>query len=64
MLDKGKVLEVKMKLDNINVPTKINLHKQTSEIMYNIMLLFTLNTKKLETKVVQMEGKLKTRNRN
>ena len=27
--------------------------------MYNHMLLFTLNTKKLETKVVQLEGHLK-----
>ena len=59
MADKGKVLEVKIKLDNINVPDKINFHKQTNEIMYNDLLQFTLNTKKLETKVIQLDGQLK-----
>ena len=57
--DKGKVSKVKIKLNNINVLDKINFHKQTNEIMYNDLLQFTVNTKKLETKVVQLEGHLK-----
>ena len=58
MSDK-KVSEMEVKLDKISVPDKIQLHKQTRDVIYSYLLHATVKFTKLQSLVDKMEVQLK-----
>ena len=54
-----KLSEIKIKMDQINVPDNIHFHRQTSEVLYAGLLKSFLENKKLESKVSNLEDQLK-----
>ena len=57
--DKEGVSQVKIQMDQVGLPNKINFHKQASEILYFDLLQSYLSKTKLEEKVVKIEEKIK-----
>ena len=56
---KYQVTEINFKMDNANMPDKINFHKQTNEVLYHDLLHSTLSQNKLENKINRLEKQLK-----
>ena len=50
-----QVSQVRIQMEKIGIPNKINFHKQASEILYSDLLRSYLNENKLEAKVVKLE---------
>ena len=50
---------MEVKLDKISVPDKIQLHKQTGEVIYSDLLHATMKVNKLQALVDKMEVQLK-----
>lgn len=59
MADESKVYKIKIKLDKLNMPDKINFHKQANDIIYVDLWESTLGISKLNKKLSKLEGKLK-----
>ena len=59
LAEKEKVVEMKLRMDQISVPDKIHFHKKTSEVLYHDILQSILSNKKLEAKVTKLEEQLK-----
>ena len=57
--DKGKISKVKIEMDQVGIPDKVNFHKQASEILYFDQLSSYLSKTKLEEKVIKLEEKMK-----
>ena len=57
--DQGQVSQVRIHMDKIGIPDKINFHKQASKILYSDLLKYYLNKNKLEEKVVKLEEQIK-----
>ena len=55
----NKVSEMEVKLDKISVPDKIQLHKQTGDVIYSDLLHATLKVTRLQYLVDKMEIQLK-----
>ena len=49
LAEEDKVVEMKLKMDQISVSDKIHFHKQTSEVLYHDLLQSILSNKKLES---------------
>ena len=54
-----QVSQVRIQMDKIGIPDKINFHKQAIEISYFDLLKSYLNKIKLEAKVVKLEEQIK-----
>ena len=54
-----KVSEMEVKLDKISVPDKIQLHKQTGDVIYSDLLHAIMKVNKLQVLVDKMEVQLK-----
>ena len=54
-----KVSEMEVKLDKISVPDKIQLHKQTGDVISSNLLHAIMKVKKLQVLVDKMEVQLK-----
>ena len=52
------VSDVEVRLDKINVPDKIQLHQQTSDVLYSGLLQSTLNITKLQSVIEKLENQL------
>ena len=59
MSDESEVSQVRIQMDKITIPDKINFHKQASEILYSDLLKAYLNKIKLENKMVNLEEQMK-----
>ena len=46
-------------MDKIDIPDKINFHKQDSEVLYSDFLKSYLNKSKLESKMTKLEEQVK-----
>ena len=57
--DREQVSQIRIQMDKIGIPNKINFHKQASEILYSDLLKSYLNKNKLEEKVIKLEEKMK-----
>ena len=57
--DKEGVSQVKIQMDKVGLPDKINFHKQASEILYSDLLKSYLSKTKLEEKVIKLEEQIK-----
>jgi len=57
--DQEQVSQVRIQMEKIGIPYKINFHKQATEILYFDLLKSYLNKNKLEAKVVKLEEKIK-----
>ena len=53
------VSQVKLQMDQVGIPDKVNFHKQASEILYSDLLKSYLSKIKLEEKVSKMEEQIK-----
>ena len=53
--NKEQVSQVRIQMDKIGIPDKINFHKQATEILYSDLLKHYPNKNKLEAKVVKLE---------
>lgn len=53
--DKGGISQVKIQMDQVGTPNKVNFHKQASEIFYSDLLSSYLSKTKLEEKVIKLE---------
>lgn len=53
--EEDKIFEIKIQMDQVNVPNQINLHKQTTEVIYSNLLHSYLNVKKLKSKLEKLE---------
>ena len=51
--------EMEVRLDKISVPDKIQLHKQTSDIIYSYLLQAMMRINKLQILVAKLEVQLK-----
>lgn len=51
--------QVRIQMDIIAIPNKINFHKQDSKVLYSDLLKSYLNKTKLENKVAKLEEKVK-----
>ena len=49
------VSQVKLQMDQVGIPDKINFHKQASEVLYSDLLSSYLSKIKLEEKVIKLE---------
>ena len=54
-----QVSQIRIQMDKIEIPNKINFHKQATEILYFDLLKSYLNKNKLEAKVVKLEEQIK-----
>ena len=54
-----KSSKIKIKMDQINVPTKVHFHRKTSEVLYADILKPFLENKKMESKISKLEEQLK-----
>ena len=59
MVSDKKVSEMEVKLDKISVPDKIQLHKQTGDVIYSDLLHAIMKITKLQSLVDKMEVRLK-----
>ena len=57
--DKEGVSQVRIQMDKVGLPDKINIHKQASEILYFDLLKSYLSKTKLEEKVIKIEEQVK-----
>ena len=51
--------QVRIQMDKIAIPDKINFHKQVSEVLYSDLLKSYLNKIELENKVAKLEEQVK-----
>ena len=54
--------QVRIQMDKIAIPNKINFHKQVSKVLYSDLLKSYLNKTKLENKVAKLEEQVKREN--
>ena len=59
MVNDKKMTEMEVRLDKISVPDKIQLHKQTSDIIYSDLLQAMMRINKLQILVDKLEIQLK-----
>lgn len=59
VVDQNNVSDMRITLDQLNVPDNIHFHNQTNEIIHTNLLQSTLNISRLETRVAKLEGQLK-----
>ena len=59
MVSDKKVSEMEVKLEKISVPHKIELHKQTGDVIYSDLLHAIMKINKLQSLVDKMEVQLK-----
>ena len=59
MVNDKKMSEMEIRLDKISVPDKIQLHKQTSDIIYSDLLQAMMRVNKLQILVDKLEIQLK-----
>ena len=57
--DKEGVSQVRIQMDKVGLPNKINFHKQALEILYFDLLKSYLSKTKLEEKVIKLEEQIK-----
>ena len=57
--DATGVSQVKLQMDQVGIPDKVNFHKQASEILYSDLLKSYLSKIKLEERVSKMEEQIK-----
>lgn len=57
--DQEQVSQVRIQMENIGIPNKINFHKQATNILYSDLLEYYLNENKLEAKLVKLEEHIK-----
>ena len=62
MVSDKKVAEMEVRLDKISVPDKIQLHKQTGDIIYSDLLHAMMKINKLKVLVDKLEVQLKHEN--
>lgn len=53
--DKKGVSQVRIQMDKVGLPNKINFHKHASEILLYDLLKYYLSKTKLEEKVIKLE---------
>ena len=58
-MDATGVSQVKLQMDQVGIPDKVNFHKQASEILYSDLLKSYLSKIKLEERVSKMEEQIK-----
>ena len=59
MVSDKKMSEMEVRLDKISVPNKIQLHKQTGDIIYSDLLHAMMRVNKLQILVDKLEVQLK-----
>ena len=59
MVNDKKMSEIEVRLDKISVPDKIQLHKQTSDIIYSDLLQAMMRINKLQILVDKLQVQLK-----
>ena len=57
--DKEVVSQVRIQMDQVGLPDKINFHKQASKILSSDLLKSYLSKTKLEEKVIKLEEQIK-----
>ena len=56
---KEMISQVRIQMDKVGLPDKINFHKQASEILYFDLLRSYLSKNKLQGKVIKLEEQIK-----
>ena len=59
MVNDKKMSEMEIRLDKISIPDKIQLHKQTSDIIYSNLLQAMIRINKLQVLIDKSEIQLK-----
>ena len=59
MVNNKKMSEMEIRLDKISIPDKIQLHKQTSDIIYSDLLQAMIRINKLQSLIDKLEIQLK-----
>ena len=59
--DQTEGSHVRIQMDKIAIPDKINFHKQASEVSYSYFLKSYLNKSKLENRVIKLEERVKSK---
>ena len=59
MVNDKKMSKMEIRLDKISIPDKIQLHKQTSDIIYSDLLQAMIRINKLQILIVKLEIQLK-----
>ena len=59
MVNDKKMTEMEVRLDKISVPDKIQLHKQTSDIIYSELLQAMMRINKLQVLVDKLDVQVK-----
>ena len=57
--DKEGVSQVRIQMDQVGIPDKVNFHKKASEILYFDLLNSYLSKTKMEEKVIKLEEPVK-----
>lgn len=57
--DPDHVSQVRIQMDKIGIPDKINFHKQATKVLYSDLLKSYLNKTKLEGKMAKLEEQIK-----
>lgn len=57
--DKEGVSQVRIQMDQVGIPDKVNFHKQASEILYSDLLNSYLSKTKPEKKIIKLEEQMK-----
>ena len=57
--DQTEGSQVRIQMNKIAIPDKINFHKQASEVLYSDLLSSYLNKSKLENKVIKLKEQVK-----
>ena len=57
--DKEGVSQVRIQMDEVGLPDKINFHKQASKILYSNLLKSNLSKTKMEEKVIKLEEQVR-----
>ena len=57
--DPDHVSQVRIQMDKIGIPDKINFHKQATEVLYSDLLKSYLNKTKLEGKMAKLDEEIK-----
>ena len=57
--DKERISQVRIQMDKVGLPDKINFHKQASKILYYDLLRSYLGKNKMEEKVTKLEEQIK-----
>ena len=53
------ISQVKIQMDQVGIPDKVNFHKQDSEVLYSYFLNSYLSKIKLEEKVIKLGEQVK-----